>query len=183
MVWWFLWNSNLYYTAAPGPESTREIVGCHYWQPEQMIQTWTLSDLKDCKNVKHLSLVPQLPRSRRGSISELLSSQKNITFTLVRHWNSVEPGFAPHTRILDLDGSTLNSVRTGWIRGFLTLGEQHTHIYTTHTHIHDHLLNFVQTAHAAANRSQLGVHVARSIHTHVSQHPKMEVYGYFVSLY
>ena len=116
MVWWFceMWNSNLYYTAAPGPESNRKSVRCHYWLPEQIDTDLEPEWLEKPMTVKHLP-VPYLPRSRCGSVRAAELPKKNRSLsTLVRHWNSVKLHAQP------THGPLLES---------LTFGEQHTHIY------------------------------------------------------
>ena len=129
MVWCFLWNSNLYYTAARGPDSTRETVSQMplltaraKWYRHGPWMTWrTARMLNTC-----------LYHSRHGPGSAERLPKKQIAFYYSLVWRPARlRSRLTHSPLL----------------GSLTLGEQHMHIYTRHTHVHNPLVRTARSTH------------------------------------
>ena len=137
------WNSIIITQQPRAPKSTRVIekqsVGCHYWakyRPE-----WQCSSKSKDHHIQVVQATPeglskhlQSPRFRRGSVSELISSQKKQIpwadcFVLTLWSRPGSPCWDPR----HLENSTRHA-----------RPPQHTH---THTHVHNPLSTLV-TAHA-----------------------------------
>ena len=107
MVWWLLWNSNLHYTAAPGSESKNSLVGCRYWVKHHEIWTQVKDHLSICQNETLACTIVTKVQAKLGPGGMDPST-----------WRAAE---VQKKQDMSLLGSS-------------TLGEQHTHVYITHTH-------------------------------------------------
>ena len=147
MVWWFLWNSNLYYTAAPNNWSEKQSVGCHYRAKCRPNPEWlelrTTSHVvwgyaRRNKRTLTSTIVAKVMAWIHQWAAELQKRQIALTY-----WSQALVAWVHHTTawILDtwswLENSTLHT----------------SSLYHTHVHSSQSLSTLVRTSHA---HSELG---------------------------
>ena len=149
MVWWFLWNSNLYYTAVPSTRVRNSQLDATTEQNVDLDPEWlelrtTLHVLYARRTKEHLpsTIVTKFPAWICQRAAELLKKQiASYAKTYWTLWARLQYCLTP-------------------LLGSLILGEQHTHVYTTHAHMFTTPVDSCKDS----TRTQLGLGLHTKLH-------------------